>query len=437
VVEALARLRHFLETEKDLEAKSSLTKLTVDMLRNFFQHSELNGNQGIRSYSALERGIFLNDVAIDLNLTSKSQAKTIVIHAYQSMSVWELKKTIAKVCDFSPLQISINRTGKELIGQHSNASLIGDLGIMCMEKLSAIKVYTQTKNAPLVNSRNEYMPNVKRIIETWFEHYSDTEVDGERVMGDEGFNLFMRETTASSILDNIKLKQSKNQFTEGQSEYVTREQFLRFYQTKCIEKPDIVRSNFRAHQIGADLKPLMTHPSANDPKENKDLSSLPRHTLAFDQEVFEGIFELLEQHQMEDIFVLLHSIRVNPATFFQILTLKDRESLAAHLADDKSMYRKFYSLKIIAHLFHEHLSTQQEKAVVFYVDPKSSAAPASVDKSPPKLDLQAVNDDPNNAPTGYIPPPPEGREVTGTRVGNSDQAPFIGPLAPPRPPPNN
>lgn len=81
------------------------------------------------------------------------------------------------------------------------------------------------------------------------------------------------------------------------------------------------------------------------------------------------------------------------------------------------MFRKFYSLKIIAHLFHEHLATEPEKAVVFYSDPKSSAAPASVDKSPPKLDLQAVNEDPNNNnQQGYIPPPPEGREVVGTRV---------------------
>lgn len=95
VTESLRRLKHFLETESDKDAKSSLTKLTVDMLRNFFQHSELNGNQGIRAYAALERGIFLKDIAIDLNLTSKSQAKTIVFHAYQSMSVWDLKKTIA------------------------------------------------------------------------------------------------------------------------------------------------------------------------------------------------------------------------------------------------------------------------------------------------------------------------------------------------------
>lgn len=259
VTESLRRLKHFLETETDVEAKSSLTKLTVDMMCNFFQHSELNGNQGIRSYAALERGIFLQDIAIDLNLTSKSQAKTIVFHAYQSLSVWDLKKVISQVCEFSPLQISITRTGKELIGQHSNASLIGDLGMCCMEKLSAIKVYTQTKNAPLVNSKGEYMPNVKRIVETWFDRYSDTEVDGETVMGDEGFNLFMRETTASTILDNTKLKQSKNQFTEGKTEYVTREQFLKFYLAKCNEKPDIVRSNFRAHQIGSDLKPLMAH----------------------------------------------------------------------------------------------------------------------------------------------------------------------------------
>lgn len=170
-----------------------------------------------------------------------------MFHAYQSMSVWDLKKVIAQVCDFSPLQISINRTGKELVGQHCNASLIGDLGVCCMEKLSAIKVYTQTKNAPLVNSKNEYMPNVKRIVETWFERYSDTEHEGEKVMGDEGFNLFMRETTASAVLDNAKLKQSKNQFTDGKTEYVTREQFLQFYLGKCIEKPDIVRTNFRAH----------------------------------------------------------------------------------------------------------------------------------------------------------------------------------------------
>jgi len=173
--------------------------------------------------------------------------------------------------------------------------------------------------------------------------------------------------------------------------------------------------------------------SAIDHRENKDLSTLPKHSLAFDQDTFEGIFQLLEKHDVEDLWMLIHAIRANPHIFFELLALESKASLQKHLAEDSSMYRKFYSLKIIAHLFHEYLSTEEEKVIIFYNESKNTTQPQNEEKNPPKLDLHAVNQDANNQQTGgTVPLPPNGQQVYGAKCedNNSNEA-FLGPLAPP------
>lgn len=116
-----------------------------------------------------------------------------------------------------------------------------------MEKLSAVKIYTQVKNAPLINAKGEFLPNVNIIFDDWYARYADTDVEGEMVIGEDGFITFMRETTASAQMDNSKLKSTKIVFTNNETEYVTKAQFKRFYLSKCVERPDVVRLNLRAH----------------------------------------------------------------------------------------------------------------------------------------------------------------------------------------------
>lgn len=196
----------------------------------------------------------MNDISLDINLYGKFEAKSVHFSAYSNCSIWDIKKLISKKTEFSPLQIQIMRQGKELAGPMTNACTLGDLAVTCMDKLSCSKVYIPVKVAPLVDAKGVFMPGVEKIFEAWFERFADEELDGNMVMGDKGFNVFMRETTGSIHLDITKINQSKRQFTGGDTEYVTKEQFIKFYREKSKEKPDVVRANLRAHHIGNDLK---------------------------------------------------------------------------------------------------------------------------------------------------------------------------------------
>jgi hypothetical protein len=141
VTQTIRRLKDYLEREQVQEQKTTMTKLTVEMLKNFFQHSEQNGNMGIIPYQAVDRGIFLKDVVIDLNMSAKNNtAKCIELSVYQAMSVWDIKKLVAEKTDVSPLQITFNRQGKLLAGTQSNACMIGELGVCPLEKVQANKI---------------------------------------------------------------------------------------------------------------------------------------------------------------------------------------------------------------------------------------------------------------------------------------------------------
>lgn len=198
----------------------------------------------------------------------------------------------------------------------TNACTLGDLAVTCMDKLSCSKVYIPVKVAPLVDAKGVFMPGVEKIFEAWFERFADEELDGNMVMGDKGFNVFMRETTGSIHLDITKINQSKRQFTGGDTEYVTKEQFIKFYREKSKEKPDVVRANLRAHHIGNDLKSTQSQSGSFDPKETRDAAALPRHKLAFEEDQFERLFNLLEHHSLDDLWQLLTLIQVNPKIYF-------------------------------------------------------------------------------------------------------------------------
>ena len=83
-MEILTKLRdYFNDKENSLEQKNNLAMISVQMLKNFFAHSEINGNTGIQAFCAVDRGVYLKDVLIELNMTAKAEAaKCIELSVY-------------------------------------------------------------------------------------------------------------------------------------------------------------------------------------------------------------------------------------------------------------------------------------------------------------------------------------------------------------------
>lgn len=106
MVEILSKLEDYFEIEESSDAKRTMSRLSVDALGNFFASSESSGNCGILACSALDRGVYVKDISIDITMTAKPEAaKNIFMSTYSSMSVWDLKTIIAEKTGISPLCI--------------------------------------------------------------------------------------------------------------------------------------------------------------------------------------------------------------------------------------------------------------------------------------------------------------------------------------------
>ena len=97
------------------------------------------------------------------------------------------------------------------------------------------------------------MPDAKKIFETWFETFS---VDG--FMTPETCVDFIKNSTSDgtvTINDSRVIKLFKEYDVDGDGK-LNLEEFLEFYRSRSVEKPDLVWTNLVAHHIGHDLKPI-------------------------------------------------------------------------------------------------------------------------------------------------------------------------------------
>ena len=156
--------------------------------------------------------------------------------------------------------------------------MLHELAVVCFDKISATRAQRVIKQAPLVDSVGDLMPNARDIFKSWFDFYSEEvellDAEGEKTgvverrILDGGFSKFLKDTTVNAQLDPRKLKEQMGAFNGGNltHDYVSEHDFMSFYTVKAAERPGVVRSNLHAHQIGSDLKPL-TIPDANDPHQ--------------------------------------------------------------------------------------------------------------------------------------------------------------------------
>ena len=77
-----------------------------------------------------------------------------MLSVYSNVTVWELKKEVAKQLDLSPKYLRLQRSGGKAIQDIENGKTLAQLGFENNESLSAVKVNIEEEvaNAPLIGS---------------------------------------------------------------------------------------------------------------------------------------------------------------------------------------------------------------------------------------------------------------------------------------------
>jgi len=134
-----------------------------------------------------------------------------------------------------------------------------------------------------------------------------------------------------------------------------KEGFCRFYKEKTQKRAELVWVNLGNFGFEGNLKPKGLG-DGEDESEVQSKAVLPRHKLSFDQEKFDTLFELLDQHKYDDLWALLNLLRTNPRMFFSVLYKRDLQSSL----QSKSLYRVLYALQIVEHLIGNYQSKHPE-----------------------------------------------------------------------------
>lgn len=173
-----------------------------------------------------------------------------------------------------------------------------------------------------------------------------------------------------------KLYEEYDQDDDGR---LTKSDFLRFYQTKCVDNPYIVWQNLERHNVGKDLMPDQGDsndaPYLGDPLVVRKQNDLPRHFVSASSALFDSLFQLEPllqdtapkhvQDSMEAVWRLVGKLKTSPSLF---LSLMKNEKLEERLGrpSELSPYRLLYNLQIINSLMANYRDTEQSTATLFY-----------------------------------------------------------------------
>lgn len=82
--------------EATKEEKKQFTESMTLMIKSFFKDTERNGSSSFKAHSSIDRGMYLERIVIQNNVTHlKGTPRYIEFSVYSNMTVWQLKKLVA------------------------------------------------------------------------------------------------------------------------------------------------------------------------------------------------------------------------------------------------------------------------------------------------------------------------------------------------------
>lgn len=225
----------------------------IELLKTLIHETEATGAGSIVPHGALLRGEALEPLRIKNRVTLT--AGELSIRVYSNTTLWELKKALAELLDFTPryLRVSLGAGGQlSDFKDADNGKTMKALGLTGGELLTASKAAPDDyiAQAPLVDARGELTAAARRAFCQWFEMFREadgawsTESVGSFVHGCCGEPPGPADNrVATFFADYDKDGDGRIQLAE----------FVAFYATAGRDKPAVVRENLKAFNVRPDL----------------------------------------------------------------------------------------------------------------------------------------------------------------------------------------
>lgn len=139
----------------------------IELLKNLIHETEVRGAGDVQPHGALLRGEALEPLRVRNRATRTGGDLSVAV--YSNTTLWELKKEIALVLDFTPryLQISLG-AGAQLTDfkDTDNGKTMKALGLRGGEALTAEKAVPEESvpHAALVDARGQLTPAAARVF---------------------------------------------------------------------------------------------------------------------------------------------------------------------------------------------------------------------------------------------------------------------------------
>jgi len=274
------------------------------------------------------------------------------------------------------------------------------------DEFSVMRNLNNNEKVPLINPQTcEMVPDARIIFESWFdkfarprEEFDDAEtLSDAKYMDKSSCVKFLISTIKDQRLNNysaspesVRIDENSStiqslykDYDEDKDDRLTKAEFLRFYQTKCRDNPNIVWQNLEKHNVGKDLM-LGQHSDFdltynNDSCLVTDQTELPRYFISANQDLFNALFNLEhllareapshKQASMESVWRLIGELKTNPQLYLSILK---NEDLEARLGNPRqlSSYRLLYTLQIMYSLMANY-RVQEASCVNLYVESRA------------------------------------------------------------------
>jgi hypothetical protein len=272
------------ESKNDARRKESI-KFICQMITSFFESTEENGIGRLRMHKQLQEGEFLEKIMVETKVPIRrgEDANFIELNLYSNISMWNVKNIVARFTNQSPLCIEIKRgdTKKPSLRDFRNCKMMSELKFSSKEELSVVRARApDLVKMPLVDKDGNMIPELRKIIESWFETYSrdltkeeilemskddprdatrsPEELEERRKMFEElppTVRCMTRQTCvdfaeAVTTITNIDVTDYRvnNTFEKhsrklGAGQLLVAEEFLHFYELQSREKEEVVRQN--------------------------------------------------------------------------------------------------------------------------------------------------------------------------------------------------
>ncbi|CAD8066392.1 unnamed protein product [Paramecium primaurelia] len=307
----------------------------LEVLRTLLNETETKGVGSLLSLDGLVKGDAFS-INIINDMGDGAPSNRITIKVYSRMTMFELRKLIAKQLQTNWEQVKLVRNGV-IVQDTDNGKTLKQMNVRKSEVINVYRRKTKPiPQVPLVEDK-KLTPKFIKVLHKLFELYStDGKMDAEQLS-----SFGMKAANDESFKDGKKIKELLDQYGE-QKGYFSVENFISFYEDCCIQQKitSIVWKNLHSFGYKNDLTLL-----ENDEVE-LDEQKLPRYQLAHNERFYRLMFHFINQSDQiaQECWKLLCSLPVFEAAKQRILNFED-------FTKDRS-YQLIYSIKIIEHLLY-------------------------------------------------------------------------------------